>query len=274
MKYFDDLEFAMADMLENTDLHLNLQARFYGIQYIHEGSMDIKINGNKFHIEAPVVFHTYPGAVLEYNPNGATYKRSHYWICFQGDRVKKFIDGGLMKINPEQPFFSISDPDRFLHMIHELIVLINTGYRDKAVLLLENVLFHINEQEDRELKLPVFYSGHIKKLLIEIMRKPQYDWNFENEAAKLHITLNHFNRVFRKMAKTSPQQFVIRNRMQSAAKFLSNTLMSIKEVSLAVGIDNGFYFSRLFKKKFFMSPVAYRRKFSKTSNENSTFPKQ
>lgn len=41
---------------------------------------------------------------------------------------------------------------------------------------------------------------------------------------------------------------------------------SIREISFAVGFEDEFYFSRLFKKKFGLSPLGYRNKLETYQN--------
>ena len=49
--------------------------------------------------------------------------------------------------------------------------------------------------------------------------------------------------------------------MRKAAELLLNTNASVAEIALAVGLENEFYFSRLFKKRFSLPPSGYRREF-------------
>ena len=51
------------------------------------------------------------------------------------------------------------------------------------------------------------------------------------------------------------------NQMANAAYLLLTTHDSIGNIAEAVGIDSPFYFSLLFKKKYFISPLEYRREF-------------
>lgn len=270
MKYFEGLDFIRADMLADTDVELSFKARFYSIEYIHSGMLTLRLDGKKFYHEAPYVFHTAPGMLIEYE-NHARQLRTHYWTVFCGVRVQKYLDGGLLNLNMEQPFKLIGNPDQFVHMHQNLNMLVNTGQHDKAVLYLENILFYLCEQENSGSKTTSFYSEKLRRLLIEINRNPQWQWNFAKEAEKLNITLNHFTRLFRQIAQTSPHQFVIHSRIQKASELLFNTDMSIKEIAQYVGIENEFYFSRLFKKKYSLAPTDYRNEFKISGSKNS-FP--
>jgi len=66
------------------------------------------------------------------------------------------------------------------------------------------------------------------------------------------------NRMFRRQFGLSPIEWVIRERMQSAAQQLLSSGATIAEIAANVGIDNPFYFSRLFRKVMGCPPREYR----------------
>ncbi|MBQ8371599.1 MAG: helix-turn-helix transcriptional regulator [Clostridia bacterium] len=67
-----------------------------------------------------------------------------------------------------------------------------------------------------------------------------------------------FTRIFRSLFGISPTQLVIELRMNTAARLIGEGYMSVSEVAEFVGYDDVFYFSRLFKKHFSLSPTKYR----------------
>ena len=64
-------------------------------------------------------------------------------------------------------------------------------------------------------------------------------------------------------SKISPGQtinhLITQTRMQQAKNLLRNTDKSISEIAEDVGISNYNYFSRIFKKRFGISPREYRK---------------
>ena len=69
----------------------------------------------------------------------------------------------------------------------------------------------------------------------------------------------HFRRIFKEYAGVSPQQFLLRARLNKAAELLRSTRLSIKEIAYLSGWEDEYYFSRQFRQKFQMSPQRYRR---------------
>ena len=82
-----------------------------------------------------------------------------------------------------------------------------------------------------------------------------------NELSSLcGVGQKQFTKLFRQRYGTTPTQFVLALRMNTAAKLIEEGHMSISEVADFVGYDDVFYFSRLFKKNIGVSPTEYRKR--------------
>ena len=69
---------------------------------------------------------------------------------------------------------------------------------------------------------------------------------------------SHFSMLFKKETGHSPLNYFNLLKIQYACQLLSSTNMKINQISFKVGIDDSFYFSRLFTKLMGMSPKDYR----------------
>ncbi len=69
----------------------------------------------------------------------------------------------------------------------------------------------------------------------------------------------YFRESFKKRYGCSPTQFLINLRLNEAAKLLTLGFLSVNEVAEAVGINDVYYFSRLFKKKFNIPPSQFKK---------------
>jgi AraC-like DNA-binding protein len=72
------------------------------------------------------------------------------------------------------------------------------------------------------------------------------------------VSMSHFYHLFKLATGETPNQFLIRARIHRAGALLRETDLSVKEVSAALGYDDPFYFSRLFKLVNGVSPREYR----------------
>ena len=79
-------------------------------------------------------------------------------------------------------------------------------------------------------------------------------------AGCVNLSATHFSRPFRRYFGSSPMHYVIQQRMARAASLLAETAAPIKQVAHAVGYDDPYYFSRLFKRTVGLAPGAYRKR--------------
>ena len=77
-------------------------------------------------------------------------------------------------------------------------------------------------------------------------------------AGELHMSQAHFSRVFRRVAGQSPMDFLLQVRLTRARHLLRETNLSMSEIAERLGYADVFFFSRQFKQKNGVPPLAYR----------------
>jgi transcriptional regulator GlxA family with amidase domain len=78
-------------------------------------------------------------------------------------------------------------------------------------------------------------------------------------AASVHVSPSHFFVLFKRWAGCSPIDYFIRLRMRRACQLLGAGSLHVKEVAAALGYEDPFYFSRVFKAVNQVAPSDYRR---------------
>jgi AraC-like DNA-binding protein len=73
-----------------------------------------------------------------------------------------------------------------------------------------------------------------------------------------HISPSHFFVLFKRWSGFSPIEYFNRLRMRQAGILLTTTALNVKEIAAALGYDDPFYFSRMFKSVHGLAPSAYR----------------
>jgi transcriptional regulator GlxA family with amidase domain len=77
-------------------------------------------------------------------------------------------------------------------------------------------------------------------------------------AAQAGLSVPHYAACFKRHTGSSPMSYFQRLKMQHCAQLLALTELHVDEIALAVGLDDPFYFSRLFKKVMGQSPRHFR----------------
>jgi AraC-like DNA-binding protein len=80
-------------------------------------------------------------------------------------------------------------------------------------------------------------------------------------AAAARCSASHLHALFKQQTGYSPLQYFNHIKVRQSCQYLSFSSLTIKEISLRLGMNDPLYFSRLFKKSMGISPVGYRKKF-------------
>ena len=84
----------------------------------------------------------------------------------------------------------------------------------------------------------------------------------EDMANEVHLSQSHFMKYFKNTMGTSFIDYLNEYRLTMASRLLLSSESSILDIAAEVGFDNLSYFNRIFKKRFEMTPSAYRKKYT------------
>lgn len=80
-------------------------------------------------------------------------------------------------------------------------------------------------------------------------------------AEALDCSPRHLSRLFQKSELgETPSDYLARLRMEKAGELLRDTRLTLQEIAVSVGYQDGYYFSRMFKKYAGVSPMEYRKR--------------
>jgi AraC-like DNA-binding protein len=99
---------------------------------------------------------------------------------------------------------------------------------------------------------------YIQKSLSFIERRYQDEIGIEDIAEFCNLDRSYMGKVFRSELNTSPQDFLIRFRINKSCELMKTTDRTIGEISVMVGYPNQFNFSRAFKRIMGASPREWR----------------
>lgn len=136
--------------------------------------------------------------------------------------------------------------------------------KDRFTLLVRiiKILKILNEQKTME-DIPVETEKH-KQLVLSIAKyiENTYDERLEVKTLAEHfqISPSYFHKLFKTYFQQSVHQYIMERRMLHAIEDLKYTDFSILDISLKNGFADQKAFTRQFKKRFGITPSAYRKK--------------
>lgn len=111
-----------------------------------------------------------------------------------------------------------------------------------------------------------FFTKHSEIYRSEVFQCIQYiqchyQENITLDILSRHIGIskNYLCKIFKEDTRCSIIHYINHYRMEKAAQLIAQNNLSIKDISEIVGIHDQFYFNRLFKKFFNMTPSEYKK---------------
>ena len=105
-------------------------------------------------------------------------------------------------------------------------------------------------------------TGNTKNFdyIINLLRENFFEHiNLSDCAKQLNISYDYFQHKFKKLTGTSPQQFLIEQRLLFAEKLLIEGNSNCTEIAYRCGFSTSAQFSAFFKRRFGQSPLQYKR---------------
>jgi len=91
------------------------------------------------------------------------------------------------------------------------------------------------------------------------LRKYNEPLNVQYLASALEITPNYLSAVFKQEAGVNYTEFLTEVRLSQAREMMKEPKFKMRDISIAVGYEDQNYFSKLFKKRYGLSPASYRQ---------------
>jgi AraC-like DNA-binding protein len=84
--------------------------------------------------------------------------------------------------------------------------------------------------------------------------------SLESLASFINVSSSHYSCSFKKKTGYSPIVYFNHLKVQKACQLLQFTSLRVSEIASQLGIEDTYYFSRLFSKVMGISPLEYRKK--------------
>ena len=99
----------------------------------------------------------------------------------------------------------------------------------------------------------------IELVISKIKKDTARAWDSTTLSALVNLSPSRFRHLFKQETGTTAGQYIKELRLRKAEKMLRTTFLSVKQVLKQVGLGSNAHFVHDFRKKYGMTPTAYRR---------------
>ena len=262
--------FIMRRFFDSTDRIESHSHDFLSLIYILGGEGKYEVGGRIYDVSA--------GTFFICNPHV-----THHRILTGNQRIEEFhvgISNLHLKCLPEnclipeneEPLFTFKHYGQaFFNSIGEVIIEQKKNDETSALMLkciiMKMLVFIIKERyyslcmpKDPLITLEKYEKtamvDNIRAFITENYMKPL---SLAQISANTYLNPIYVSKVFKEITGEPPINYLIRVRLSRACELLKNTEAPIKEIAAQVGYKDVYYFSKLFKKYYGISPMHYRK---------------
>jgi len=235
---------------------------YYLMHTVVSGYGSYTINGKRYLCGAGDTFLIFPGVLFQYA--AADREPWHYiWAAFHGHRCETLLQ--QLGWTPDRPVMhgagrkTFSLYRKLRRALHRPA---RAAFADmEAEALLRLLLLEI-ARADPEAPPAARPEHPPRQVVLQAMRWLELQYSRPISIAELSKSLGyhrtHLSKLFRQSVGLSPMQYLMQLRLERA-KTLLDGRWTVEQVASAVGFSDPLHFSKQFRKRYGMSPTAYRK---------------
>ncbi|MFW5976871.1 MAG: AraC family transcriptional regulator [Bacillota bacterium] len=261
--------------INNTDLNLyqcgaedcNISHAFgpavrdhYLIHFITSGKGIFDDGRNLYNLEKGQGFLICPDIVTYYQADSKE-PWNYMWAGFHGLKAQSFL--GRAGLSRESPIFSVKKVSPLKQWIQKMIKIkeITKSKELKLTGLLYLFLSDLIENIVTGSEINNFnrQKEYIKKAVEYIEKNYSREIKVKDISKYLGLHRSYLYTIFKEKLSISPQEYIIKYRINKACELMKNTNLTIGDISRSVGYNDPMNFSKIFKKKKNIAPTEFRK---------------
>jgi len=238
----------------------------YVLHYVLEGKGTLYLDNTPYSIHEKQAF-LIPPNVVAFNQADEKEPWNYIWIHFNGTKVTEFLH--IINMTKDNPVYIPQDSYTDIeHCMQKLL----SGHSQEILCigLIYELFHHMTLHSPHRMQEIVHDNQELKyiKMVIDyISHKYSEPIHITDIAEYCCLDRSYLSKIFKTATNYSPQEYLIRYRLKKAKQLLKDADIPIQHVAYAVGYNDPFSFSKIFKKELGITPSEYRT--SKKANSIS-----
>lgn len=206
---------------------------------------------------APALFWLFPGSRHSYGPDRNGWDER--WALFDGALVRDFVRLRLM--SEETPLVSLRDlgeMQRLFGSLHSEMLVDTAIAQASAGSTLHRIVVRAARQAASSQRRLV--DADMGRVIDDLRDRAVENLDLADFAARHNMSPATLRRKLLAATGLSPKAYQLRLRIDRAKELLTTTEQTVEAIALNVGVDDAFYFTRLFRAREDCSPSEFRRR--------------
>ena len=230
-------------------------SRVFVLEYVLNGSGHITDGSQTFIASKGDTYLLHSGNYHQLYPSEGT-QWNKIWMNFGGEAVEKLVEAYKLENYSYFPEMNILP---YMEEIHQICVAYKSNKQE-----MHNKICRVFLCVLQQMYSEVYLKCNKNKTFAEEVK--EYIDNYagvnislDDISQRLHCSKSYIIRSFRKKYDTTPYAYIQVKKINFAKTMLTESEMSISEISDQLGFCDSHYFSRFFKQNTQMSPIDYRK---------------
>ena len=220
--------------------------------YVESGELTAVCRGGEVRIGQGGFVLYRAGEPQKYMQTGGRY----FWVHFAGARVDEILEAaGLADMNY---FVGSGASARISRAAEKLVYDISRQSRTGDILLASDLLALLSALGELLFEETAGNEERLRAVILHMNRHFAEETSAEQYAAMVGLGRDRFAHLFRETVGVSPHAYLLSRRLSYAEELLLSTDAAVGEIGALSGFADPLYFSRAFKRRYGLSPTAYR----------------
>ena len=231
----------------------------YLVHYCLSGRGIYRAQGIKYEIGPGEGFLILPGELTSYQADDQE-PWSHIWVGFSGSRAAQYLQ--CCGLGKEHRTYQCAQPQRLEACVEAMMSFDTAGAGNELLLLGELYTFlgWVAQSAQGSARRSRETAAEYVELAMEYIRSHfQEDLTVAKLAQYVGLNRSYLTTVFQNTINMSPQQYLMRFRMEWAAGMLCEDKLTVGEIARSCGYPDPLTFSKAFKRTLGVTPTQYRR---------------
>lgn len=231
----------------------------YLMHYCLSGRGIYRVQGESYKIGPGEGFLILPGELSSYQADEQD-PWTHIWVGFTGSQAERYLQ--CCGLGKEHRTYRCSQPKCLEHCVEIMLGCDTAGAANELLLLGELYTFLgwvAQSAQGVSRRSRDTGSEYVQLVMEYIQNHFQEDLTVARLARYVGLNRSYLTTVFQNTVNMSPQQYLMRFRMERAAQMLQEGRLAVGEIARSCGYPDPLTFSKAFKRTLGVTPSQYRR---------------